>query len=177
MLSFFIFGCSNFIIRYKFIDKDQTNIGWEEQRIESYSSTHYKCLDTNQVFEVLIYSTGKVLTSGFVYLPIIPSSEYIKSMTLHEVKINLKSDLNIENLPEFVTIKFNGQQLNYKGKKTKGLRGIYYYEFNFEVDLTYIENIEIIFNELEIKNRKIQFPSLSIKREKIIYYRNSPFAS
>ncbi|MFA7325909.1 MAG: hypothetical protein WC121_04535 [Candidatus Kapaibacterium sp.] len=176
-MSILFYGCSNFIIRYKFVDENEANVGWEEYKIESYSATHYKSLDTNYVFEVLVYSTGKILTSGFVYLPIFPTPEYFRPRSFHEVEITLKSDLNITDLPNFVTIKFDDQKLNYNGRKSTGKNGIYYYEFKFEVDLAYINQIELIFNELDNSNIKIKYPNLLVKRKEIIYYRNSPFAS
>jgi hypothetical protein len=175
-LSPFFYSCSSFDLKQRFLTEGVSKDIWQEYIYETSTNTFFVVPNKDYKFKISVSSSGKILTFGLAYLPIIPLYDFLDLGRKDRIWIGIESDLNINNLTEFFNINFNGREVNYKGNKHLSKDNLYYYSFVFEVDNTYINEIELSFNKIDINNEIIVIPNLILSKNHVIRYRNHRFA-
>ncbi len=162
----FLSSCSSVELRRKFIKTKSSDVLWANKK---YYSFNYNNDSTN--IDLYIFSGDRELTFGFEYLPIFPS--FWDRIILRQDRVDISLEINetIENLNGFLTIKLNGKTISYRIKWYHTNRGSIDYKIEFYADLDYIYQMELIFNEFEVNNKKIKIPNLLLDKVNYIGYR------
>jgi|GEM_PF-1638642 len=166
----FLSSCSSLDSRYQFVKCFDSDSSWV--RLESNNNnTYYKWSDKNLDIFIEVFTTGKMLTIGSPYLPIIPVSNILSFMTNRKVRVTIWSESDFSFESEGKLIKLNNLYGKYRQRYNNHMENDFSYSFYFNCDLDYIYQMELIFDEFEVNNKKIKIPNLLLDKVNYIGYR------
>lgn len=169
VLIFVLTSCASLELDYNFNIDSTNKSNWVRQ--EESNSFNYSKDSLN--IEVMVGPHSEQLTTGFIYLPIIPIRFSSLFLINHNIRISIKPNQNLNELYKNVFIKLNKRiyKIDSVDHVTNNkIDNPYELDFYMHTDFTYIYSMEIIFDKKLFIDQNIRVPNLVlIKNEKLIY--------